>query len=58
MTPYYGTIIYFILYNINVLDWIFTILTAAGMNCVFVFLLEIAQYANSKNAEENGDSGQ
>ena len=53
MTPYYGTVMYFILYNISVLDWIFTIFTAAGMNCVFVFLLEIAQNTNPKTSEEN-----
>jgi hypothetical protein len=53
MTPYYGTIIYLILYKISVLDGIFTVLTASGMNCVFVYLLEIAHNTNSKNKEND-----
>jgi hypothetical protein len=53
MTPYYGTVIYLILYKVSVLDGIFTVLTAAGMNCVFVYLLEIAHNTNPKNNKEN-----
>jgi hypothetical protein len=52
MTPYYGTAVYLILYKISVVDWIFTITTAAGMNCVFVYLLEIAHNTNPANGKE------
>jgi len=52
MTPYYGTIIYLILYKISWIDWTFTITTAGGLNCVFVYLLEIAHNTNPKNNKE------
>jgi hypothetical protein len=55
MTPYYGTIVYLILYKTGVVDWIFTIFTAAGMNCVFVFLLEIAHNTNPGNNKKKED---
>jgi|SRR5215831_12599486 len=57
MTPYYGTIIYLILYRIGVLDGIFTITTAAGMNCVFVYLFEIAHNTNPKNGNQKNSDG-
>jgi len=57
MTPYYGTIIYLILYRISVLDGIFTVLTAGGLNCVFVYLLEIAHNTNPKNGDKKDFDG-
>jgi hypothetical protein len=52
MTPYYGTIIYLILYKIGWIDWLFTIASAGGLSCVYVYLLEIAHNTNPKNNEE------
>lgn len=44
MTPWYGTIIYFILFTFSWKDYLGTIFTAAGIACVFVYFLRMTDY--------------
>lgn len=37
MTPWYGSIIYWIAYQENFLHWIITIFIASGISCIFAY---------------------
>jgi hypothetical protein len=41
MTPWYGTLLYLLLFRFSFLDWFFTIGTAAGFSVIYVLLIEI-----------------
>jgi len=37
-TPYYGSLLYWIIFHVSWQDWLLTVFTAAGINVVFVKL--------------------
>jgi hypothetical protein len=52
MTPYYGTVLWFIFFKSDFKDWFLTIGAAAGFSVLYVLFIEIKD--SSKNSLTNG----
>lgn len=44
MSPWHGTYLYWMLYHVNVVDWVTTVFTAAGFSVLWVLAIDIKDY--------------
>lgn len=57
MTPWWGTLIYWIFFHVSFQDWLLTVGAAAGMSVISVVLIHAKDYysTNTKYIEEKID---
>jgi len=55
MTPWWGTLIYWLFFQVSLQDWILTVGAASGMSVISVILIHAKDYFSSNTKYEKED---
>lgn len=56
MTPWWGTLIYWLFFAISIPHWILTILTASGLSVLYVVMIDLKDAAITYKKKEEEDA--